>query len=154
MNIIGHSISLPQPPHEISVPVCSTAGHHYPPKLHRRCRRKKKVSPIWQLIQSGNRAVGLIRRVWVSWEASLHSSLFFDTRKTNPMFLSIPVRRFAERGRVPQGCRRSHSWTSQISDSSGGSFLSWRRRAKTCSEWTLLRVRRLTSFMSMRGNIR
>lgn len=48
----------------------------------------------------------------------------------------------------------SHSLTSQISESSGGSFLSWRRRAKTCSEWTLLRVRRLTSFISMRGNIK
>lgn len=48
----------------------------------------------------------------------------------------------------------SHSLTSQISESSGGSFLSWRRRAKTCSEWTLLSVRRLTSFISIRGNIR
>lgn len=48
----------------------------------------------------------------------------------------------------------SHSLTSQISESSGGSFLSWRRRAKTCSEWTLLSVRRLTSFISIRGNIK
>lgn len=51
-----------------------------------------------------------------------------------------------------QAC--SHSLTSQISESSGGSFLSWRRRAKTCSEWTLLSVRRLTSFISIRGNIK
>lgn len=49
--------------------------------------------------------------------------------------------------------RNSHSWTSQISDSRGGSFLSCRRRANTCSEWTLLKVRRLTSFISIRGNI-
>lgn len=47
-----------------------------------------------------------------------------------------------------------YSCTSQISDRSGGSFLSWRRNAKTCSECTLLRVRRLTSFMSIRGNIK
>lgn len=44
-----------------------------------------------------------------------------------------------------------YSCTSQISDSKGGSFLSWSRNAKTCSECTELRVRRLTSFMSMRG---
>lgn len=48
----------------------------------------------------------------------------------------------------------SHSCTSQISESRGGSFLSCSRRAKTCSEWTLLRVRRLTSFINIRGNIR
>lgn len=47
----------------------------------------------------------------------------------------------------------SHSCTSQISDSSGGSFLSCRRSANTCSEWTLLKVRRLTNFISIRGNI-
>lgn len=47
----------------------------------------------------------------------------------------------------------SHSCTSQISESSGGSFLSCRRSANTCSEWTLLSVRRLTSFISIRGNI-
>lgn len=44
-----------------------------------------------------------------------------------------------------------YSCTSQISDSNGGSFLSWSRNAKTCSECTELRVRRLTSFMSIRG---
>lgn len=44
-----------------------------------------------------------------------------------------------------------HSWTSQISDSRGGSFLSWSRRANTCSECTELSVRRLTSFISIRG---
>lgn len=48
----------------------------------------------------------------------------------------------------------SHSCTSQISESRGGSFLSCSRRAKTCSEWTLLRVRRLTSFINIRGNMR
>ncbi|KAG7279937.1 hypothetical protein CRUP_009912 [Coryphaenoides rupestris] len=52
-----------------------------------------------------------------------------------------------------RGATSRHSCTSQISESSGGSFLSCRRRAKTCSECTLLRVRRLTSFISMRGNI-
>ena len=35
---------------------------------------------------------------------------------------------------VGQGGQAPHSWTSQISDSKGGSFLSWSRRAKTCSE--------------------
>ena len=49
--------------------------------------------------------------------------------------------------------KNSHSCTSQISESSGGSFLSCRRSANTCSEWTLLSVRRLTSFISIRGNI-
>lgn len=44
-----------------------------------------------------------------------------------------------------------HSWTSQISDSRGGSFLSWSRRANTCSECTELSVRKLTSFISIRG---
>lgn len=48
-------------------------------------------------------------------------------------------------------CGCPYSCTSQISDSKGGSFLSWSRNAKTCSECTELRVRRLTSFMSMRG---
>lgn len=48
----------------------------------------------------------------------------------------------------------SHSCTSQISESRGGSFLSCSRRANTCSEWTLLSVRRLTSFINIRGNIR
>lgn len=47
-----------------------------------------------------------------------------------------------------------HSCTSQISESRGGSFLSCSRRANTCSEWTLLSVRRLTSFINIRGNIR
>lgn len=47
-----------------------------------------------------------------------------------------------------------HSWTSHISERSGGSFLSCKRRANTCSEWTLLSVRRLTSFISIRGNIK
>lgn len=51
------------------------------------------------------------------------------------------------------GGKSSHSCTSQISESSGGSFLSCRRSANTCSEWTLLSVRRLTSFISIRGNI-
>lgn len=51
------------------------------------------------------------------------------------------------------GRKSSHSCTSQISESSGGSFLSCRRSANTCSEWTLLSVRRLTSFISIRGNI-
>ena len=50
-----------------------------------------------------------------------------------------------------QGGQAPHSWTSQISDSRGGSFLSWSRRAKTCSECTELSVRRLTSFISIRG---
>lgn len=53
----------------------------------------------------------------------------------------------------PQPGEDSHSCTSQISESSGGSFLSCRRSANTCSEWTLLSVRRLTSFISIRGNI-
>lgn len=48
----------------------------------------------------------------------------------------------------------SHSCTSQISESRGGSFLSCSRRANTCSEWTLLSVRRLTSFINIRGNIK
>lgn len=56
-------------------------------------------------------------------------------------------------GGVGGGRKSSHSCTSQISESSGGSFLSCRRSANTCSEWTLLSVRRLTSFISIRGNI-
>lgn len=66
--------------------------------------------------------------------------------------MGCPCRGSSSHRRGYQVC--SHSLTSQISDSRGGSFLSWRRRAKTCSEWTLLNVRRLTSFISIRGNIK
>lgn len=71
--------------------------------------------------------------------------------------VSVPTRchvclRLREATLRQQVC--SHSLTSQISESRGGSFLSWSRRANTCSEWTLLSVRRLTSFISIRGNIK
>ena len=68
------------------------------------------------------------------------------SRRQPPSLLSSP-------GKQKTWRRSCHSCTSQISDSSGGSFLSCRRRANTCSEWTLLSVRRLTSFISILGNI-
>lgn len=66
--------------------------------------------------------------------------------------ISLPAQKTEDMG-VGVGGKSSHSCTSQISESSGGSFLSCRRSANTCSEWTLLSVRRLTSFISIRGNI-
>lgn len=82
--------------------------------------------------------------------------LFVCERKALRFFshLRSPVLSSCSEPRQSMASLKSHSFTSQISDSSGGSFLSWRRRANTCSEWTLLSVRRLTSFISMRGNIK
>lgn len=110
-----------------------------------------KVKPVSQRAKRQH----LPPPTWKLKRISMPRPMSHPTGRKESMFLpDACMSARASRNQTPALWLCSHSLTSQISESSGGSFLSWRRRAKTCSEWTLLSVRRLTSFISIRGNIR